>query len=82
MLTDTGDTHFYNARRFFHKVVSFCTFFCNLTMLRGHFVHLGDDPLRQTMFASFKLQALATSHSPEMSATTDINIGTDTGTDN
>ena len=43
--------------------------FVQLTTSRGHFVHLGDSPLCQTMFTSFNLQALATSRSPEISVT-------------
>ena len=38
-------------------------------MSQGHFAHLGDVLLGQMMFMSFKLQALATSRSPEISVT-------------
>ena len=54
---------FSQSRQFLHF------FLFNLTISPGHHLHVGDAPLHQMMFRSFKFHSLATSRGPEISVT-------------
>ena len=63
-----GHSHFCIVRCHLHNVISFYTFFCNLTMWRGDNLHLGDTQLHHTMSASLNMPSPQTLRCAAMSA--------------